>query len=139
MATPATTCPNCAEPLTAATNVCPRCGYHVTAAPTQQTDQPQDQVADADAGVAGDASPTAISYQQTQSHPPTDDPSPTAHYPSAGPVVPTAPTAMPAAMPTAMPDQETARIPSVALTPFPQAISPTTATVTQATLAPHAR
>ncbi|HEX8034910.1 MAG TPA: hypothetical protein VF510_13725 [Ktedonobacterales bacterium] len=129
MATPATTCPNCAEPLTAATNTCPRCGYHVTDAPTQQTDQPQDQVADV--GVAGDASPTAISDQQTQSHLPTDDPSPTAHYPSAGPVLPP--------VPMAMPDQETARIPSVALTPSPQAISPTTATVTQATLAPHAK
>lgn len=130
MATPATTCPNCAEPLTAATNVCPRCGYHVTAAPNQQPAQPQAQTGD-----VGDAVLTAISDQQTQSPPSTHAPAPAALYPSAGPVVPT----VPAAMPTATPDQETARIPSVALTLSPQAILPATATVTQATLAPHAK
>ncbi|MGZ6388801.1 MAG: hypothetical protein ACXWQZ_06020 [Ktedonobacterales bacterium] len=133
MATPATTCPNCAEPLTAATNVCPRCGYHVSDAPNQQTAPPQGQM-----GIGDDASPIVIADQQTQSPPPTHDPSPAAQYPSSGPVVPAVP-AVPAAMPTATPDQETARLPGVALTPSPQAISPTMGTVTQATLAPHAK
>jgi hypothetical protein len=133
MATPATTCPNCAEPLTAATNVCPRCGYHITATPNQLTAKPEDH-----AGVTGDAFPTAISDQQTQPHPSTAAPTAAAQHPSAGPVVPPVPVA-PATLPIAIPDEETAHIPTAAPTPSPQAISPSPATVTQTTLVPYVK
>lgn len=116
MVTPATTCPQCAQPLTAATTVCPRCGYHVTAAPAHQTDQ---------ADATADAPHPSISDPQTQPHLPSYDSSSTISHPSAGP-------AMPAPMPQAIPDQETAHSPSVAPVPPPPAIAATVTTVTPA-------
>lgn len=124
MATPATTCPNCAQPLTAATNACPQCGYHITAAPAHQPLHPP---------LPADDTPIASSIAEIADQPrtPTAGPAPAASYPSAVPAVP-------AATPTAIPNQETALVSAAVATHPPQAAPSITTAVAQTALAPNA-
>lgn len=129
MATPATTCPNCAQPLTAATNVCPQCGYHITAAPILQTPL-LPPLADA-TPIASPLSVSEISDQQLPPPTSTAGPALAVRYPSAGPT-----------MAAETPDQGNTLTPTVTSTHPPQAISPTITAViavSQASLAPNAK